>query len=55
MTTARNIILPFMSIFLLSLFVALVLTAIHVAGFKADCDSAGGTFSLEGGTGWCRY
>jgi hypothetical protein len=48
-------LLPVASIILVALFVSLVLTAIHVAGFKADCDSAGGTFSLEGGTGWCRY
>lgn len=39
----------------LSVVVAVVLTILHLFSFASDCTAAGGTFSNEGTTAWCRH
>jgi hypothetical protein len=39
----------------LSVVVAVVLTILHLFSFADDCTAAGGTFSNEGTTAWCRH
>jgi len=43
------------------IWVALILSGVavavglHMHDFATDCATNSGTFSLEGGTAWCRY
>lgn len=51
----RSIALPVLSILFVILAVVAVGTVAAVAQAQSECDATGGTFSVEGGTAWCRY
>ena len=55
MTTRFAYIAPVLTIFFACLFVALALTAVSLMQQNEKCGIDGGTFSIEGGTAWCRF
>lgn len=55
MNTRFAYIAPVLTIFFACLFAALALTAVSLMQENSRCGEAGGTFSIEGGTAWCRY
>lgn len=54
MTTYRTVA-PLLLLLLAVVLVALALTGAHLYIFSGECASAGGTFSVEGTSAWCRY
>lgn len=51
----KETILPIVLIVLVVVAVAFAITGVYLWDFSGDCTGNGGTFSIEGGTAWCRY
>jgi hypothetical protein len=55
MNITKEIILPVLLLILVVLAVVSVLTGFYMMDMSSTCGQDGGTFTVEGGTAFCRY